>query len=222
MHEIWRCSESNKKSSSPQVHSEFPVEHRRFTLFTGDYIDYMIIWHRILLDNVLFLDDLPTISMAIFHGHFFSLLEVAEISHHSQPTPRLCYNAMDISEAKEIFPTWDFMVDFPNKNGIWITTKIFQRLVTYKHQNTGIHGAQGRWRERWSMWVRLQAKPDCSRCPMETRALVRFVIRTFPAFVALNQWSSIHSFPLSWYFYVFLRSKPCFFFSWFSMTFSTV
>ena len=92
-----------------------------------------------------------------FHGHFpwsfFSLLEVAEISHHSQPTPRLCYNAMDISEAKEIFPTWDFMVDFPNKNGIWITTKIFQRLVTYKHQNTGIHGAQGRWRERWSMWV---------------------------------------------------------------------
>ena len=151
-----------------------------------------------------------------FHGHFpwsfFSLLEVAEISHHSQPTPRLCYNAMDISEAKEIFPTWDFMVDFPNKNGIWITTKIFQRLVTYKHQNTGIHGAQGRWRERWSMWVRLQAKPDCSRCPMETRALVRFVIRTFPAFVALNQWSSIHSFPLSWYFYVFLRSKPCFFF----------
>ena len=68
----------------------------------------------------------------------------------------------------------------------------------------------------------LQAKPDCSRCPMETRALVRFVIRTFPAFVALNQWSSIHSFPLSWYFYVFLRSKPWFFFSWFSMTFSTV
>ena len=52
-----------------------------------------------------------------FHGHFpwsfFSLLEVAEISHHSQPTPRLCYNAMDISEAKEIFPTWDFMVDSP-------------------------------------------------------------------------------------------------------------
>ena len=70
MHEIWRCSESNKKSSSPQVHSEFPVEHRRFTLFTGDYIDYMTIWHRTLLDNVLFLDDLPTISMAIFHGHF--------------------------------------------------------------------------------------------------------------------------------------------------------